>query len=157
MSSCFASLFATTISFSVFVTPLTLCYRPPTFLNPISSRFLVRPSHTTYKTPRILRVTHLGPPEKVGSVNRVHGNRACHSPRSFAPPFLPHPSEIALSPSISPILRLLYTPLYQHTTYINTEVPIFTFLLLTQARLASRLLRVSWVATGFPVHLWTLT
>ena len=39
-----------------FLTPLTLCYRHPTFFYTISSRTLVFPSRTTYRFPRILRV-----------------------------------------------------------------------------------------------------
>ena len=39
-----------------------LCYRPPTSFYSIPSRTLVLPLRTTYQTPRILRVTRLGPP-----------------------------------------------------------------------------------------------
>ena len=93
----------------------TLYYRPPTFVYPFHSRTLVFPSCTSYQTPRILRVTRLGPPEKVDSVNRAHGDRACPSMFSFAPP-LSNSSEspLLLSPSIL---------LSRHTTIPCTHPP----------------------------------
>ena len=63
--------------------PPILRYRPPYF------RLLLLFTHPRVslayflRTPRILRVTRLGPPEKVGHVNCVHGNRACSNPCSF--------------------------------------------------------------------------
>ena len=86
-------------SLTPFHPPLTLCYRPPTFVYSFHSRTLVFPSCTSYQTPRTLRVTRLGPPEKVDSVNRAHGNRACPYSRYFAPT-LSNPSFPQLSLSI---------------------------------------------------------
>ena len=84
------------------------------FLLPTHPR--VSPAHFL-RTPRILRVTRLGPPEKVGNVNRVHGNRARPNLRSFTPlllkPLFPH-----LSPSIL-LSRHTTTPCPHHLSAIT--------------------------------------
>ena len=89
----------------------TLCYRPHYFrLSLLLTHPRVSPAYFL-RTPRILRVTRLGPPEKVGNVNRVHGNRARPNLRSFTPPSI----ETFSTPSFA-----LYSSL---PTYNNTVHP----------------------------------
>ena len=102
--------------------PFTLRHRPPTFLYSFSSRTLVFPSRTSYRTPRNLRVTRSGPPEKVGSVNCVHVNRARSSPRSSDPPFLTSSSEIDLS-SLSHRFCVFSQSLSLHTAFTVPIIP----------------------------------
>ena len=49
------------------LTPIIICYRHPPYLYSFSSRTLVFPWRTSNQTPRTIRVTRSGPPEKVGS------------------------------------------------------------------------------------------
>ena len=90
---------------------------PSSATSPHYFRLLLLPTHPRVspayflRTPRILRVTRLGPPEKVGNVNRVHGNRACPNPRSF----LLRSIENIFPPSFA-----LYSSL---PTYNNTAFP----------------------------------
>ena len=72
---------------------------PPYFRSPL---LLTHPRVSLayfLRTPRILRVTSLGPPEKVGHVNCVHGNRACPDLRSFTSTSIENPFPI-FHPSI---------------------------------------------------------
>ena len=110
---------ATALSFSrnPLSTPHPLLPPHPYFRLPLLLTYpRVSPAYFL-RTPRVLRVTRSGPPEKVGNVNCVHGNRACHYLRSF----IPTPSNLSFPHlSISILLSLhTTTPCPHHLSAIT--------------------------------------